>query len=357
MWDNIVGANIRRANRNLAIVNIAVIVIVLLVAAFSLDYYREFFTGPHTLTAGEVEAARTLDDFANKFVSVTMDRNFGKVATLESDGEVTAEFYAFAIGEKFVIAKLSPGTKGKQFTGVLRAGDQDEQREIFGDSDMQEALRQGSLLPVILDTKQEFRTGGYIGLVVGIPLLLLGAFNLLRFLQRNGDPARHPAARALARYGDPAQVAMGIDMQARNPAALVTIGKNVRLTPGWLLRPTTFGLDVLRLEDIVWVYKRVTQHRVNFIPAGKTYALVINDRNRKALELQAGEKEVERAGIELAQRAPWIIAGYSAELEKTWRSNPAAIIQAVDQRRAQMNSGSPASMAPVASSTPPAPNQ
>lgn len=212
MWDNIVGENIRRANRNLAIVNLAIIAIVVLVAVLSLDYYREFFTGPHTLTAGEVEAARTLEDFANKFVSVTMERNVGKVATLESDGKLTAEFHAFIIGDKFVIAKLNPGAKGKQFTGVLRAAAEDEQREIFGDSDMQEALRQGSLLPVILDTKQDFRTGGYIGLAVGIPLLLLGAFNLLRFLQRNGDPARHPAARALARYGDPAQVAMGIDM-------------------------------------------------------------------------------------------------------------------------------------------------
>ncbi len=37
-----------------------------------------------------------------------------------------------------------------------------------------------------------------------------------------------------------------------------------------------------------------------------------------------------------AQRAPWLLTGYSADLEKTWKQNRAAVVEAVEQRRQQI---------------------
>jgi hypothetical protein len=36
------------------------------------------------------------------------------------------------------------------------------------------------------------------------------------------------------------------------------------------------------------------------------------------------------------QRAPWLMAGFSPDLEQTWKSNRAALIAAVDQRHRQV---------------------
>ena len=38
----------------------------------------------------------------------------------------------------------------------------------------------------------------------------------------------------------------------------------------------------------------------------------------------------------VAQRSPWILAGFSPELEKTWKQNRAAVVDAVEQRRRQV---------------------
>lgn len=306
--------------------------------------------------------APSADALPNQWVTVAgdemLDTGYTHVTQKEGEAEKTdAYYFAMVLDRRLLLVQTSDDKPADTLTGVLKPAPSDVQSEVIDDIVDEEPDLQGVFLPFILDTQDAYRTGGYIGLVVGIPLLLVGAFNLLRFLQRSANPGAHPLARALARYGDPVQVAMGIDMQMRNPAGQSKIGKSVTVTPGWLLRSTTFGLDVMRIEDIVLVYKRVTQHRVNFVPTGKSYALLINDRNRKVLEIQGGEKEVDAAGIALSQRAPWMLLGYSAELEKDWRTNPAMVIQAVDQRRAQMGAGQPAMAASFAPAVPGLPAQ
>src|SRR5438034_340683 len=47
------------------------------------------------------------------------------------------------------------------------------------------------------------------------------------------------------------------------------------VTDQFLLRSTFFSFDVLRLSDLLWAYKKVTKHSVNFIPTGKTYDAVL----------------------------------------------------------------------------------
>ncbi len=350
MWDNFIGAAIQRANRNLAIVNVVIVAIIAIAGLASLEYYRDFFSGPYALSTAEVQAANSLSDFSHKWVTLQTDGIYQKIARLTTNSKPTADFSAFSVGSRFVIAKTDIGASAPTLTGVLRTPDSDERKEIFDDPLTNKVL-QGQMLPLILDTKEDFRSNGYIGLVIGIPLLLLGVWNLVRVLQRSTDPGRHPSARALERFGDPAQAAAAIDMQARNPAGQTTF-KNVRVLPSWLVRTTALGVDVLRLDEIVWVYKKVTQTRY-----GKSFSLVIANRNKKTLELSGKEPEVEEIGTDLARRAPWILVGYNKELETAWKSNPTGVIQAVDQRRAQAGAAPTAAATPVAEMTPPNPMQ
>ena len=94
-----------------------------------------------------------------------------------------------------------------------------------------------------------------------------------------------------------------------------------------------FGLTLTRLDDLVWVYQKVTKHSVNFIPTGKSYAAILCDRNGARLEVQANEAQALALLNLLVNRNPWMMVGYDAAREKAWNKERAAILQAIDARR------------------------
>ena len=53
--------------------------------------------------------------------------------------------------------------------------------------------------------------------------------------------------------------------------------------------PTTYGVTVHHLGEAVWSYKSMTQHRVNGIPSGKTYAGVCHfaDGGEEAIPMKS----------------------------------------------------------------------
>ena len=54
------------------------------------------------------------------------------------------------------------------------------------------------------------------------------------------------------------------------------------------------------------------------------------------ITVAGSETFVNQAIESAARRAPWMLAGYNTELEKAWKSNRAAVLAAVDQRRVQV---------------------
>jgi hypothetical protein len=102
------------------------------------------------------------------------------------------------------------------------------------------------------------------------------------------------------------------------------------------VQASSSSLTATRIEDIVWAYKQVTQHRTNGIPTGKTYNAQFWDRHGVRITVSGKEPVVNQALEAVAQRSPWVLAGFSPELEKTWKQNRAAVIEAVEQRRRQV---------------------
>jgi hypothetical protein len=118
----------------------------------------------------------------------------------------------------------------------------------------------------------------------------------------------------------------------------------ILLTPSFLLRPRMFGLTVVPCSDIIWVYKKVTKHSVNFIPTHKSYAVMVADRRGKLHEFNLNLIEGNAQALiqELCQRAPWVMAGFSSEVASAWKSRPTEVIRAIDARRMQMQPADPA---------------
>jgi hypothetical protein len=79
----------------------------------------------------------------------------------------------------------------------------------------------------------------------------------------------------------------------------------------------------------------VTKHSVNFIPTGKTYSVILVGRHRQRIEEQMKEKAVNEMLADLTARVPWILFGFTQDLDKAWQKDPAGVIAAVDLRYEQ----------------------
>jgi hypothetical protein len=100
----------------------------------------------------------------------------------------------------------------------------------------------------------------------------------------------------------------------------------------YLLRSSFFSFDVLRLQDVVWAYKKITKHSVNFIPTGKTYAAIVRCYGGDAT-IAAKETRVNEILAFAQQRAPWAVFGYSNQLAGLWNKTQSEFFKQVEMRR------------------------
>jgi hypothetical protein len=168
-------------------------------------------------------------------------------------------------------------------------------------------------------------------LAIDVPLLLLATWNLSKWKKRAWDYTCHPICKRLARFGTLEQVIQEIEAAIlTNPVERIA---GVKLFGPWLFKPKFFGLTCFHVPDIVWVYKKVTRHSINFIPTGKSFAALLYDRYGYSTEIQASEKKIVVLMTHIIKHCPWTIAGFSKDLEKLWTSRKGAFVAAVDERR------------------------
>lgn len=143
------------------------------------------------------------------------------------------------------------------------------------------------------------------------------------------DPSLHPVVRRIASWGDPIHIAVEVERETRSSRHK---GGGWLVTDKYIVQSTFFTFDVLRFLDLLWAYKRVTRHSVNFIPAGKTYDAVLVCYGGTA-EVKGREKMVGGILAFAVERAPWAFFGFSKELEKLFNKNTHDFCVTVEQRR------------------------
>jgi hypothetical protein len=177
----------------------------------------------------------------------------------------------------------------------------------------------------------DYREGGWWSLSISVPMLLLAAWNLSKWKKRARDYTCHPICKRLACFGTVEQVIQQIEAAIlMNPVEKIA---GVRLFGPWLFKPSILGLTCFYVPDLVWVYKKVTTHSVNFIPVGQSCEALLYDRYGFSSKMQARKKKVEALMTHVCQQSPWIVAGFSKELEKLWNSRRGEFVAAVDERR------------------------
>lgn len=336
MPNEFVLAAIRRSNRNAFFIAIGGMLIVVIGLAVSARYLFNMFLGPSALPSRDLLTVQEAGDLWRYYVTVKGDDHantgFEYVNRSSSGSETTEAYYhALFVGDRFLLVKSPTDEIENTVTGELLDMPTDVQTEIIAEIEKEIPDITGLFLPVMMDTG-DFKTSGYIGLVIAGILLVLCLVVFGIALQRTLNPFAHPAIQALERFGAAQAMVGEIDMEIAAPHT--ELSKKFHFTRRWLVS-TAGVLDAVRHRDVMWWYKQVTQHRTNGIPTGKTYAALVYDRFGKLLTLTGKEAEVDQIAQALQQNAPGAIGGYSDELNKAWQKDRAGFIAAVEARQQQ----------------------
>jgi hypothetical protein len=175
-----------------------------------------------------------------------------------------------------------------------------------------------------------FRTEGYVALAICVPVLFIAGWFIRKVNLRRTDITQHPIVHSISRYGSLNDVAQEFEVELRGNT--IKLGK-ATVSQSWVLLPSTFGLAMCRIPDLIWAYKKVTRHYHNFIPTGKTYDVIMYDRYGVPLQMQARQKKIDAMLTLLLERAHWAVFGHSDDLSNTCRTNWGGFVAAVDERR------------------------
>ena len=301
-------------------------------------YVSNFLKGPFELGAPELDAITDVSTTPRYFVSVTgskaIDTGIQQVTTrkhagVETSRSVSAAYYALVVGDRFLIVKRAAGMPTTA-QGELAVMPAELDRHLFSTPQMQ-AIR-GRFYPYYLDDSS-FRVPGYIGIVAALILAVLLVKFALPAWRYARDVSSHPIVKRVAAWGDPVGTAVEARREAEAPPRYK--GGGWRVTDKYLIRRAPFAFDLLRLSDLLWAYKKVTKHSVNFIPTGKTYAGLLVCYGGAA-EVTGNEKNVDALLTFAAERAPWAIVGYSDDLSKLFKKKTQDFCAAVEQRKREL---------------------
>ena len=330
----------KRANRNLLLVNAALLLCLLGALYANWQYYANFALGCKPISAEELSSLTSSGQRFRNFVTVRGSKSVAsgyqdiEQHVEESSGRVLStdtkdEYILLKVGSRILLVKAPNSAQSLEFSGQLVPTTEAVQQDLVAPIARSNPDIAAMILPFTLDAT-DYRTQGYWAIGIGVPLFLLGCWNVSKALKRTAEPQLAPIWKQLSLYGNPEQLSSQIGTELLAPH---TNYKALRLTQSWLLRKRFFSTWVSPLDEVVWAYKKVTRHSVNLIPTGKSYTAIIVGRHRQRIEHKMSQKKVDALLTELASRVPWAVYGFNADLDNVWKKDPGEFIAAVDSRR------------------------
>jgi hypothetical protein len=309
------------------------------IAFLNTRYIANFLRGPFDVGAAELALIGDVTTAPHYFVKVAgtkaMDTGLQEVSVetesgVEKSRTVTSNYYALEVGDKVLVVK-SKGGALRVAEGSLTPLSFDLESNLFASPEMQSA--RSHFYPFYLDAASSFRAGGYWGIGIGIALLALLAWKARPAWRGLQDPGSHPLAARVGKWGSPVDASAAIEREWHAPGNK-RLGKWT-ITERYLIQSALFRFNVLRFEDLLWAFKKVTKHSVNFIPTGKTYQAIVHAYGGTA-ELPGSQKKVDEMLQDAVKRAPWAVVGFSAEIQQTFTKQNRDFCAAVEERRQKL---------------------
>lgn len=335
MWNGFCGDLIRRTNNRLLLLVLATAAGLIFFFGFNLAYFTGFFTGPRPATNSELRSASGASSFRNSIVKlhggVTSNAKLAEYSKDDShpDGYVSARYLTTDVGGKLLLIRVSPYTPLAQDSvdpsQTLPEGDFTGQAHAFN-SKMAALVSNanqmgGNYLPYYVDAYDYKAFGWFSSIICGL-LALWAAYGALRYMQRNANPAEHPFAKSVARFGALESIVPQLDAEMSAAHSTFTYRANVaEVTANWYVTTSYLGAKASHLSSLVWIFRKIVKRRVYFvIPAGTQQSLVSLDRFGQRAVVQLKALQIDGLISLLRNVAPKAVYGYDKRLNKLWRA-------------------------------------
>jgi hypothetical protein len=304
-------------------------------------YIHNFVKGPFEMSPSELASIKDITKNIRYFAEVAgteaFDTGIEKISVesqngVETSRSTTAKYYALVIGEKLLIVETVTGMP-LNAVGELLPLPRDLEQKLF-DTEEEQAVRQ-HVYPFYL-AKGSFRIRGYIAIIA----FLTFGFFLIKYSLPNWkylqNPLTIPVIKKVSGWGDIYSISADIEHEFLNPQLYGV--NDWTLTDKYLIWSNFFGFNVLRITDLLWAYKRVTKHSVNFIPTGKTYEAFLICYGGEA-SIKGDENRTDTILQFVANRAPWAFYGYSPEIVNLANTDMYKLCSEVEKRKQAILSG------------------
>ena len=333
MWNGFCGEVIRRTNRRLLALVLVICAGLILFLGFNLSYFKGFFAGPHAVTASELATAHSASDFSNSIVTLhggaTANAKLAEYTKDDShpEGYVSARYLTTEVAGKLLLVRVDPSTPLAQDSVEAAQGEpsHDFTGEAHAFSSKTAALVEhanqsgGNYLPYYIDS-YNYKTFGWFSVVFCTLLALGAAWGALRYFQWNANPAEHPFAKSLARYGALESMVPQVDAEmAAAHSSFAYRGNAAEVTTHWYITMIPFSAKAAPLSALVWTYRKIVKRRIYlFIPAGTQQSLVTFDRFGQTAAVRLKPAQIDELIPLLKNVAPQAIYGYDKRLRKLW---------------------------------------
>src|SRR5215470_8672772 len=125
MWDGFIGREIRRANRNLLIANVCLLLCVGGVLGYNAKYLRSWFGGCVPMDPASVGKLHSPNDLDRTFVTLDVctmiETGYQEIETNDAGKQtgVNADFQMVPVGDRALIVRTGPGAIGTHLSGQL----------------------------------------------------------------------------------------------------------------------------------------------------------------------------------------------------------------------------------------------
>jgi hypothetical protein len=358
MLDELFVRQIRRTTRNGLILAVVFLGFTLTPAWHYRAYLFSIVRGPAPVSEAQLNSPSDPNPLLESFVKVhgseiattgarKVAHDTGTTSSSQNPKSVLGDVVALKVGDCFLLSLVPADSKALDLSGRLVEMPPDVRRIVITNRLAQHPELDQLVYPYFLDTTKS-RFDEPWPLLLGTFFFLLGVFCLVQGVRHAAAPESHPVMKALRRYGDPGNVSVQIAQELRAEGDREKFGA-ARITSHWLVEMSQFKTAVIQLSDILWAYQKVVTHRVNFIPTGKTYFVVVRDRSGQSVEISVKKDQPAVVLQSLSRRNPWALYGFDQQVANVWSKNRAQLIELVEKRKAALNSESkqPAAAQPV----------
>lgn len=339
-----IAKNIERCNRNLMIVCIVTILAVLGGFFLNIKYLSNVILGPATIAQDKLLFSKNVPDSFRNYAKIVAEDVYDSGATMVEISKynvetVQSKYLILQIQDKFLLAEVDPdsgiidGATNVSMNGEIADIPSAVSEKVLEPILKKQPEMRTSFLPFILKAKSGYSFSAYIGSGIGFIVLLIAGFCLWSVLKKIGNPENSSIIKSLAIYGSPLEIAASIDNEIIGQHEKIGA---IYLLPSWIVTNNTFSLSIQHIEDVAWMYKKVTKHSVNLIPTGKTYEVVLHNLQGTTTSLNGSflnDKKTDQILEKIYQRVPWVITGYDDELIAYWNKDKPGFVQTVKSRK------------------------